>query len=81
MLNKIKEKMDCGLLKTKMALHDFWHKENGDTNFISIAIVLVVVIAIAVVFIAFGKDILQWFKQAIAKWNSDGQSNMGQFVG
>ena len=44
MLNKIKEKMDCGLLKTKIALHDFWYKENGDTNFISIAIILIVII-------------------------------------
>ncbi len=64
MLNKIKEKMDCGLLKTKMALHDFWHKENGDTNFISIAIILVIVIAVAVAFILFKDKVLGWFNGA-----------------
>lgn len=32
-------------------------EERGDTNFISIAIILIVVIGLAIVFITFGKDI------------------------
>lgn len=38
--------------------------ERGDTNFISIAIILIVVIGIAVLFIAFGTDIKNAFTTA-----------------
>lgn len=45
--------------KTRLA------EEQGDTNFISIAIILIVVISIAVVFIGFGNTISQKFSAAI----------------
>lgn len=40
-------------------------EERGDTNFISIAIVLIVVIGIAIVFIGFGKQITTKVSEAI----------------
>lgn len=36
--------------RTKEAVHDFFTTEDGDTNFISIIIVLVIVVALALVF-------------------------------
>lgn len=42
--------------KTRLA------EERGDTNFISIAIVLIVVIGLAMIFIAFGDDIMGIFE-------------------
>lgn len=42
--------------------------ESGDTNFISIAIILVVVLVIAGVFIAFGQQILDWFSGTVANF-------------
>ncbi|MCI5655427.1 MAG: hypothetical protein SOT80_05670 [Candidatus Pseudoruminococcus sp.] len=42
--------------------------ENGDTNFISIAIILVVVLVLAGVFIAFGNQILSWFNGTVANF-------------
>ena len=44
--------------------------ERGDTNFISIAIILIVVIAIAVVFIGFGQDIAKAFQNSINELKS-----------
>lgn len=42
--------------------------EEGDTNFISIAIILVVVLVIAGVFIAFGQQILDWFSGTVTNF-------------
>ncbi|MBR6405556.1 MAG: hypothetical protein IKS18_05090 [Lachnospiraceae bacterium] len=41
-------------------------EEDGDTNFISIIIILTIVLGIAIVFIIFRKQVLGWF-QTIAE--------------
>lgn len=54
-------------LKTRKAVSDIVKNERGDTNFISIAIILVVVLVIAVVFIGFGNT----FKDKLETKTSD----------
>ena len=61
LVNKFKESM----LRTQIAATNFLNEERGDTNFISIAIILIVIIAIAIVFIAFRDQILGKLQQAI----------------
>lgn len=63
-MKKIKEMLDALLLRVKTAADKFVEEDRGDTNFISIAIILVVVIAIAIVFITFGDDITGKLRQA-----------------
>lgn len=56
-MKKLVEKFDALLLSAKLAAQRFAAEERGDTNFISIAIVLVVIIGIAIIFIGFANDI------------------------
>ena len=64
-MKKIMEKIEQALISAKMAMTRFATEERGDTNFLSIAIVLVVVLALAVVFIAFGDKVTGWVNDAI----------------
>lgn len=50
------EKMSMSMLRAKLAAKTFLSEERGDTNFISIAIILVIVIVIAILFITLGQD-------------------------
>lgn len=61
LFGKIKEKA----LGVQMALRGFMLDERGDTNFISIAIILVVIIALAIVFIGFRDQIIAKLQEAI----------------
>ena len=65
-MKRIKEKFENALLRGKLAINRFVTEERGDTNFLSIAIVLVVVLALAVVFIGFGDKVTTWVNNAIA---------------
>lgn len=53
-MKKLLKKLNTAFLKARFAANNFVTDERGDTNFVSIAIILVVVIGIAIVFIAFG---------------------------
>lgn len=64
-MKTLMEKFDALLLKMVMAWNGFVEEERGDTNFLSIAIVLVVVLVLAVVFINFGKSLLPKLQQAV----------------
>lgn len=64
-MKKIKEKIEQALISAKLAMTRFATEERGDTNFLSIAIILVVVLALAVVFIAFGDKVTGWVNDAI----------------
>ena len=64
-MKKIKEKIQSALLRGKMAMTRFVTEERGDTNFVSIAIVLVIVITVAIAFIALKDQVLGWLNQAI----------------
>lgn len=56
-MKKLIKKLDSVLFATKIAAKNFVEDERGDTNFISIAIILVVVIVIAILFITLGQDL------------------------
>ncbi len=66
-MKKIMNKIQLALLRTKLNAESIINDQRGDTNFISIAIILVVVLAIAVVFIGFGKDIKTELEGKIAE--------------
>lgn len=56
-MNKILDKINSSFIKAKLAMDDFMNDESGDTNFISIAIILVVVIVVAIIFIGFSQEL------------------------
>ena len=64
-MKKLINKLKTSALKVQLAVRDFVSSEAGDTNFLSIAIILVVVLGLAVVFITFGKDLLPKLQEAI----------------
>lgn len=62
-MNLIK-KMDCFLFQAKMKaqkqLNEFLYDEKGDTNFISIMVLLGIGLALAGVFLGFKDQVLGW---------------------
>lgn len=58
------QKLLAGVMN-KVSSNEVIKDERGDTNFISIAIILVVVLLIAVVFITFGQSLLPKLQAAI----------------
>jgi hypothetical protein len=64
-MRKIKGMIDLAMLRFMMMLESFKEEERGDTNFLSIAIILVVVLALAIVFITFGQDLTDGLEDAI----------------
>ena len=66
-MKKIKEKINGALVRGKLAMERFLTEERGDTNFVSIAIVLVIVITVAVAFIALKDEVLGWLDSAVKK--------------
>ena len=57
-MNKLVRKMDMLMLKGEMKVQQFLKEERGDTNFISIAIVLAIVIAVALAFMGMKNKIM-----------------------
>lgn len=64
-MKKLTKKLNNTMLQMKNKAAAFLSDERGDTNFISIAIILIVIIGIAVAFIKFGDDIMGRFQQAV----------------
>lgn len=56
-MKKLFRKLNSTLWSAKLAAKSFIADEHGDTNFVSIAIILVVVIVIAILFITLGQDL------------------------
>lgn len=63
-MKKLMKKLNNALVRMQCEATRFCSEERGDTNFISIAIILIVVIGVAVVFIGFRDKILTAFNQA-----------------
>ncbi len=68
MLNKIKEKLTKAFCKVQNEVYCATHDEQGDTNFISIIIILGIVILVAGVFVTFKDQILETAGEAIEKY-------------
>ncbi len=56
----MKNMLNSLALKARMVAISFFKKENGDTNFISILVVLAIVMVVAGTFIAFKDQIIGW---------------------
>lgn len=63
-MKKLFNKLNSSMLRAQIKMKSFLDDQRGDTNFISIAIILVVVIAIAVLFISLAGDIETKFTAA-----------------
>lgn len=57
---RLMAKVDCFLLKAKMKVDSFLNDEKGDTNFISIMVLLGIGLALAGVFLGFKDQVLGW---------------------
>ena len=67
---KLMAKIDMMLLNAKMKVQSFLEDEKGDTNFISIMVLLGIALALAGVFLSFKDDVLDWV-----------ETNIGGFFG
>lgn len=63
-MKKLMNKLNNALMQAKNKAAEFVSNERGDTNFISIAIILIVIIGVAIVFIGFRDSILAAFTEA-----------------
>lgn len=57
---KIMDKVNSLMIKVKLKAESFLYDEKGDTNFISILVILGIVLALASVFLAFKDQVLSW---------------------
>lgn len=55
-MRKLMKKIDNKLFAARNAMKAFMNSDRGDTNFVSIAIILVVIIVIAILFITLGQN-------------------------
>lgn len=62
---KLREKMDKALINLKLKKEAFLKDEKGDTNFISILVLLGIALALAGVFLAFKDQIIDWVDRNI----------------
>lgn len=60
-----------GMLKSKALAEKILHDESGDTNFISIIIVLGIVLALVVVFRGYIADILSKISGSVTNFNNN----------
>lgn len=57
---KIMDKVNSLMIKAKLKAESFLYDEKGDTNFISILVILGIVLALAGVFLTFKDQVLSW---------------------
>ena len=65
MLKKIDAAMFSAYIFIQSMIHDFCKKENGDTNFISIIIILGIVMIVAALFMKFRTKITDQVSNAV----------------
>lgn len=66
-MKKINEMFNLAVMQLMLMVEGFKEEERGDTNFLSIAIILVVVIGLAIVFITFGQRLTGSLTTAIGE--------------
>ena len=57
---KLIDKINAMLIKTRIKAVTFFKDERGDTNFISILVILGIALALAAVFLTFKDQIIAW---------------------
>lgn len=68
-MNKIEKALVTGYCRIHKCISDITHNEKGDTNFISILIILGVVIILSGIFIGFKDQIVQKVTEEVGKFN------------
>lgn len=53
-------KLDGMVIEMKNQMYRFWNDEKGDTNFISMLVILGIALALAGVFLGFKDQVLDW---------------------
>lgn len=66
----INDRLNAILIKAKIKYDAFKNNENGDTNFISILVLLGIGLALAGVFLGFKDEILKWVDSNIGDFFS-----------
>ena len=66
----IMDRVNYCMLMLQLKLNEFIHDEDGDTNFISILVLLGIALALAGIFLSFQEEIMQWV-----------ETNIGSFFG
>lgn len=74
---KLMKKVDLLMIKAKMKVYSFLHDEKGDTNFISILVILGIALALAGVFLAFKDQIIEWVDKNIGSFFSQSGGRNG----
>lgn len=65
---KIRKKMNSMIVKCKTGIYNFFHDEKGDTNFISILVILAIVTVLIALFLAFKEEIVGWVEETMDKF-------------
>jgi hypothetical protein len=68
---KLINKVDSLMLKAKLKVDSFLNDEKGDTNFISILVLLGIALALAGVFLAFKDQVITWVDTNIGTFFSE----------
>lgn len=63
--NKINNFAQLIAIRITLAIYDFKDDQKGDTNFISILVLLAIGLALAAVFIGFKDNIMEWVDNTI----------------
>lgn len=69
-MTKLDLKINAIVWKVRSKVNDFLYDEDGDTNFISIIIVLAIVLLMAIVFIAFKDKIVKLVNDTWTKFST-----------
>lgn len=69
-MNKIEQKLDNMVWKVRRGVTSFLYTEDGDTNFLSIIIILAIVLLLAIAFMAFKDQILKTVNEAWTNFSS-----------
>ena len=59
------------IFRVKNAVYGFMHDEKGDTNFVSMAIIIAIVIVIAGLFLTLGQGVMKTITQGIKNFFTD----------
>lgn len=68
---RAKTKMNVAIARAKNEISSFIKKEDGDTNFISILVLLGIALALAGVFLVFKDQVLGWVDTNIGSFFSE----------
>lgn len=67
-MEKLNRKLLGAYVRATTAVKSFIHGERGDTNFISILIILAIVVALAALFLTLGTDIMDKVGSMVMDW-------------